>query len=67
MDPLDDPLSTRPCLMGWEMSIKPYPNWQLRCMDDQDRVFGDGSVQTRTRTPSGGPEPLLSLATTLSI
>jgi len=61
MDPLDNPLTTRPIQTGWELSIELYPNWQFRCIDDLDLIFGNGSVLTRTRTWSGGLELLLTL------
>jgi len=48
-DPLDKPLSSRPIRTGWELSIEPYRNWHLGCIDDPDHVFGDGSVPTQTR------------------
>jgi hypothetical protein len=56
-----DPLTTRPIQTGWEIAMEPYPSGQLRCIDDQDVQFGNGSVWTRTRTRSDGPEPLLPL------
>jgi len=46
MDPLEDPLRTRPVQTGREMFIEPYPNWQFGFIDDPDRQFGDGSVPT---------------------
>ena len=61
-DPLDNPGTTRQILMGLEMSIKPYPNWQPRWSDDPDCVFSDRSVPTRNRTWSSGLESLLTLA-----
>jgi len=61
IDPLEDPLRTRPIQIGREMSIKPYPNWQFGFIDDPDRQSGDGAVSTQTRTWSDGPEPLLTL------
>jgi hypothetical protein len=62
MDPLGDPLTTRPILTGWEFTMEPYPSGQFGFIDDPDRQFGNGSVWTRTRTRSDGPEPLLTLA-----
>jgi len=44
--------------------MEPYPSGQLGFIDDPDRQFGNGSVWTRTRTHSHGPEPLLTLLTT---
>jgi len=61
MDPLDNPLSTRPIQTGREYSIEPYPNARFGFIDNPDRQFGAGSVLTRTRTRSDGPEPLLTL------
>jgi len=66
MDPLDNPLTTRPIQTGCEMSIEPYPNWRFGWIDDLDRQFGNGSVPTRTRTRFGGPEPLLTLVVATS-
>jgi len=60
-DPLDDPLTTRPIVMCWEMSIEQYPNQQFGFIEDLDRRYGDRSVPTLTRTQSGGPAPLLTL------
>ena len=63
MDPLGDPLITRPIRTGWEFAIEPYPNWRFGFIDDPDRQFGNGSGWTRTRTRTDGPEPLLTLVT----
>ena len=63
MDPLGDPLTTRPIQTGWEFNMEPYPSRQFGVIDDPDRQFGNGSVCTRTRTRSDGPEPLLTLYT----
>jgi len=63
MDPLGDPLTTRPILTGWECTMEPYPSGQFGFVDDPDRQFGNSSVWTRTRTRSDGPEPLLTLVT----
>jgi len=52
---------THPIQTGREMSIEPYPNRQFGFIDNPDRQFGNGSVPTRTRTRSDGPEPLLTL------
>jgi len=60
MDPLCDPLTTRPIQTGWEICIEPYPNWRCGCVDNPDRQFGTGSVVTRTQTRSDGPEPSLT-------
>jgi len=61
MDPLWDPLTTRPIQTGWEICIEPYPNRRFGCFDNPDCQFGKGSVLTRTQTRSDGPEPLLTL------
>jgi hypothetical protein len=61
MDPLGDPLPTRPIEMGWEFTTELYPSGQFRFIDDPDRQFGNDSVWTRTRTRSDCPEPLLTL------
>jgi hypothetical protein len=34
-------------------------------IDNPDHQFGNGSVWTQTRTQSAGPEPLLTLLSTL--
>jgi len=64
MDPLDNPLTTRPIQTGCEMSIQLYPNWRLGCIDDLHCPFGNRSVPTRTPTRSTGPELLLTLLST---
>jgi len=61
MDPLYNPLGTRPIQTGREMSMELYPNRQFGFIDDPDRQSGSGSVPTRTRTRSDGPDPLLTL------
>jgi len=61
MDTLGDLLMTSPMQTGWEISIEPYPNWQFVFVDNPDRPFGNGSVQTQTQTQSDGPEPSLTL------
>jgi len=43
----------------------PYPSGQFGFIDDPDRQFGNGSVWTRTRTRSDGPELLLTLVTNM--
>jgi len=60
-EPLDNPLTTRPIMTGWELSIEPYPNWPFGCLDNPDGVFHDGFVSTRTRTCCGGPETFQTL------
>jgi hypothetical protein len=66
MDPLGDPLTTRPIQTGWEFTIDPYPSWPFGFIDDPDRQFGNGSVLTQTGTQSDSPEPLLTLARIVS-
>jgi len=61
MDPLRNPLTTRPIQTGWGFTMEPYPSGQFGLIDDPDRQFGNGSVWTRTRTRSDGLEPLLTL------
>jgi len=61
MDPLGDPLTTRPIRTGWEFTIELYPSGQFGFIDDTDRQVGNGSVWTRTWTRRDGPEPLLKL------
>jgi len=61
MDPLDNLQTTCPILTSWEMSIKQYPNWHLRWIDDPDHVVGDVLVPTQTWTQSSSPELLLTL------
>ena len=61
MDPLDNPLSTRPIQRGREFSKELYPNGRFGCIDNPDCQFGAGSVPTRTRTRTDGPGPLLTL------
>jgi len=63
MDRLGDLLTTRPIQMGWEFTMEPFPSGQFGYIDNLDRQFGNGSVSTRTRTQSHGPEPLLTLHT----
>jgi len=50
MDPLYNPLGTRPIQTGREMSMEPCPNRQFGFIDDPDRQSGSGSVPTHTRT-----------------
>jgi hypothetical protein len=61
MDPLCDPLTTRPIQTGCEFPMEPYRGGQFGFIDYPDRQFGNGSIWTRTRTRSDGPEPLLTL------
>jgi len=62
MDPLYNPLGTRPIQTGREMSMEPYPNRPFRFIDDPDCKSGSGSVPTCTRTRSDGPDPVLTLS-----
>jgi len=61
MDPLGDQLTTRPIQTGWEFSMERYPSGQFGFIDDHDCQCGNGSVWTRARTRSDGPEPWLTL------
>jgi hypothetical protein len=61
MDPLCDPLTTRPILTRWEFTIEPNPSGQFVFIDDPVSQFGNGLVWTRTQTRSDGPELLLTL------
>jgi len=61
MDPLGDQLTTHPFQTGWEFTIKPYLGWRFRWIDNPDSQFVNGSIPTRARTQSDGPEPLLTL------
>jgi len=62
MNPLYNPLKTSPTQAGREMSMELYPNRHFGLSDNPDRQSGSGSVPTRTRTRSDGPDPLLTLA-----
>jgi len=44
MDPLGDPLTTRPIQTGWVFSMEPYPSGQFGFIDAADRQFGNGLV-----------------------
>jgi len=61
MDPLGDPLKTRPIQTGWEFTMEPYPSGQFGFIHDTDHQFGNGLVWTGIRTRSDGPEPLVTL------
>jgi len=61
MDPLYNPLRTRPIQTGREMSIELYLNRQFWSIDDLDRQSGSGLVWTQTHIRSDDPEPLLTL------
>jgi hypothetical protein len=61
IDPLGDPLTTRPIQTGWKYTLEPYPSRQFGIIDDPDRQFGNGSVWSQTQTRSDGLEPLLTL------
>jgi len=40
MDPLNNPLSTRPIQKGGEYSMQPYQNGRFGFIDDPDRQIG---------------------------
>ena len=61
MDPLYNPLRTRPIKTSREKLMEPDGNRQFGFIDHPDRKSGCGSVPTRTRTRSHGPDPLLTL------
>jgi hypothetical protein len=62
MDPLGDPLTTRPILTGWEFTMEAYPSGEFGFINDPDDQFGNRSVWTPNRTQSDSPESLLTLA-----
>jgi len=64
MDPLDDPLTTRPIQVSWEICIELYLKRRFRWIYNPDRQFGYSLGWTQTLTWSNGPEPLLSLLKT---
>jgi len=61
MDLFYNPLRTRPIRTGRVETMEPDPNRQFGFIDNPDRQSGTGSVPTRTRTRSDGPDPLLTL------
>jgi hypothetical protein len=61
MDPLGEPVTTRPIQTSSNIWIQPCPNWHFGCIDNPNRQFGNGSVLTRSRTRSDGPAQLLIL------
>jgi len=61
MDPLGDPLTTRPIQTGWEFTFESYLSWRFGFIDNPDRHFDNRSVWTRTRTRRDCPDPLLTL------
>ena len=67
MDPLCDPLTTRPLQTDWEFTMELNPSGLFRFIDDPERQFGNISDWTRTRTLSDGPEQLLTLTSTSNI
>jgi hypothetical protein len=67
MNPLCDPLTTRPIQIGWQFTVERYPSGQFGFIDDPDRQFGNGSVWTQTQTCSDGLEPLLTLVTGIEL
>jgi hypothetical protein len=50
MDPLGDPLTTRPIQTGWECTMQLYLWGQFGFIVDPDGQFGNGLVWTRTQT-----------------
>lgn len=62
MDPVFNPLRTRPIQICSDMLMELYPIQQFRFIDNPDRQSGSGSVPTPTRTRSDGPDPLPTLA-----
>jgi len=67
MDPLGDPLTTRPNQMGWESTREPDPSWRFGFSDNLDRQFGYRVDWTQIRTRSDGPEPLLTLCASIQV
>jgi len=65
MDSQDNPQMTHPIHAGWDIMIGLYLNQQFGSIGNPDRQYGGGSVPTRTRSQSDGPELLLSLPLTL--
>jgi len=61
MDPVDNPLSTRPVQKGREFCIEPYTNGRFGFIENLRRQFGACSFPTQTRTRSHGPEPVVTL------
>jgi len=62
MNPLSNPLATRPIQTGWAFTMKLYPSGKFGFIDDPEHQVGNGLVSTWTRTRSDGPEPLRTLA-----
>jgi hypothetical protein len=62
MDPLSDPLITRPIQMVWKFTFEPYPSWEFGLINNPDCQFDNSSVWTRTRIWSDGPELSLTQA-----
>jgi len=60
MDPLCDPLTTRPIQTGWVFTMEQYPSGQFGFIDDPASQFGNALVWTRNRTRSDGLETLLT-------
>jgi len=60
MDPLCNPLTTRPIQMAWEISIAPYQDWPFGCIDLIDCQSGNGSVLTWNWTRSDSLVPLVT-------
>ena len=63
MDPLSDPLRTRPIQTGCEFTIELYQTGRFGFIDDADHQFGNGWLWIQTQNNSDGPEPLLTLGT----
>jgi len=61
MNLLDNPQTTCPIMIGWEISVEPYPNWQFGWFDNAQYIFGDSSIPTCTQTSRCGPEQLHTL------
>jgi hypothetical protein len=50
MDPLANPVRTRPIETSWERSIEQYPNQQFEFIDDPDPLIAQDPVPTQTQT-----------------
>ena len=61
MDPLYNPLRTRPIQTGREMSMELYPNSQFGFIDNPNRQSGSGLVPILAWTRSDGPDQSLTL------
>jgi len=65
MDLLGNPLITGPIQTGEEYTMEPYPSVQFGFTENPDGQCGNCSVWTQTRSRSDGPEPLLTVYTTM--